>query len=69
MLTTDLELKAAAREQRELTNPASAGNCAGEALRARCLDRPRLTSSKCSYREYSHREYSHSEYLLWLHPL
>ena len=69
MLTTDLELKAAAREQRELTNPASAGNCAGEALRARCLDRPRLTSSKYSCREYSHREYSHSECLLWLHPL
>ena len=36
-----VELKAAAREQRELTNPASIGNCAGEAVRARCLDRLR----------------------------
>ena len=60
MLTTDLELKAAAREQRELTNPASAGTCAGEALRARCLDRLRLSEY------YSHSEYSHSEYEL--HP-
>ena len=34
-----VELKAFAREQRELTNPASAGNCVGEALRTRCLDR------------------------------
>ena len=62
-----VELRAAAREQRELTNPASAGNCTGEALRARCLDR--LRHSQCSHREpshseysYSHSEYSHSEY-------
>ena len=37
-----VELKAAAREQRELTNPASIGNCAGDALRRRrlaCLDK------------------------------
>jgi hypothetical protein len=44
-----VELKAAAREQRELTNPASAGNCAGEALRSRCLDRLR-------HIKHSHRQ-------------
>ena len=57
-----VELRAAAREQRELTNPASAGNCTGEALRVRCLDRWRH-SHQCSHREHSHNEYSyrHSE--------
>ena len=36
-----VEVRGLAREQRELTNPASVGNCAGDALRTRCLDKLR----------------------------